>query len=146
MKVQQSDELEAALSWLEAARGQPGVGAQAGNGQLDNLKRLLRRDFRIAGMVAPQGQKDKLSFMSLNGQIEDGLQLGYSESEVIDAVIKCISPSLPLRDYIEAMRETGTDAILKILRAQIQEKTASELYSSLADLAQSPLLKNRKRF
>ena len=138
LKVKQKDELEAVLSRLEAARGQPGVGAQAGSGQLDNLKTLLRRDFRIAGMVAPQGQKNQLSFMSLNRQIEDGLQRGYSEREVIDAVIKCISPSLPLRDYIEAMRETGIDAILKILRAHFQEKNASELYSSLANLAQSP--------
>ena len=138
LKVQQRDELEAALSRLEAARGQPGVGAQAGSTQLDNLKMLMRRDFRIAGMVAPQGQKDQLFFMSLNRQIEDGLQRGYSEREVIDAAIKCISPSLPLRDHIEAMRETGIDAILKILRAHFQEKNASELYSSLANLAQSP--------
>ena len=128
MKVKQKDELEAALSRLEAARGQPGVGAQARSGQLDNLKTLLRSDFRIAEMVAPQGQKDQLSFISLNRQIEDGLQRGYSVREVIDAVIKCISPSLPLRDYIEAMRETGIDAILKILRAHFQEKNASELY------------------
>ena len=76
--------------------------------------------------------------MTLNRQIEDGLQRGYSEREVIDAVIKCISPSLPLRDYIEAMRKTGIDAILKILRAHFKEKNASELYSSLANLAQSP--------
>ena len=66
LKVQQRDELEAALSRLEAARCQPGVGVQAGSAQLDNLKTLLRRDFRIAGMVAPQGEKDQLSFMSLS--------------------------------------------------------------------------------
>ena len=109
LKVKQRDELEAALSRLETARGQPGVGVQVGSRQLDNLKTLLRRDFRIAGMVASQGQKDQLSFVSLNRQIEDGLQRGYSEREVIDAVIKCISPSLPPPSLplIEAMRETG---------------------------------------
>ena len=138
LKLQQRNELEDAMSRLEAARGQPGFGTQAKSGQLDNLKTLLRRDFRIAGAVAPQGQKDQLSFMSLNRQIEDGIQRGYSEREVIDAVIKCISPSLPLRDYIEAMRETGIDAILKILRAHFHETNASELYSTLANLAQSP--------
>ena len=105
LKLQQRNELEDAMSRLEAGKGQRGVGAQAKSGQLDNLKTLLRRDFRIARAVAPQGQKDQLSFMSLNRQIEDGLQRGYSEREVIDAVIKCISPSLPLGDYIEAMRE-----------------------------------------
>ena len=89
-------------------------------------------------MVSPQGQKDQLSFMSLNRQVEDGLRRGYSEREVIDAIIKCISPSLPLRDYIEVMREIGIESILKILRAHFQEKNASELYSALSNLAKSP--------
>ena len=109
LKIQQRNELEDAMSKLEAAKGQPGVGAQAKSGQLYNLKTLLRRDFRIAGTVAPQGHKDQLSFMSLNRQIEDSLQRGYSEWEVIDAVIKCISLSLPLGDYIEAMFKMGID-------------------------------------
>ena len=52
--------------------------------------------------------------MSLNRQA-DGLRRGYSEREVIDATIKCISSSLPLRDDIEAMPEIGTESILNIL-------------------------------
>ena len=138
LKIKQKNELDLALSKLDAARGETGVDEQTESGKIDNLQTLLRRDFRITGMVSPQGQKDQLSFMSLNRQVEDGLKRGYSEREVIDAIIKCISPSLPLRDYIEAMREIGIESILKILRAHFQEKNASELYSALSNLVQSP--------
>ena len=58
--------------------------------------------------------------------------------ELVDGLIKCIVPGLPLKDYLEAMREMGLETIMKIVRAHYQEKNASELYANLANLAQSP--------
>ena len=70
--------------------------------------------------------------------IESGKEKGYSDREIIDAIIKSIAPGLPLKDYLEAMRETGLPTVIKIIRANYQEKNASELYASLSSLLQTP--------
>lgn len=140
LKIQQEKELEAARERLKAARSETGVSTEGSSferSSMENLKSMLRREFRIVGVLGPQGQKENLSFMSLNRQIEEGLKRGYDEKEVIDGIIKCISSSLPLKDYIEAMRESGLETINKILRAHFQEKNASELYTSLTNLVQN---------
>ena len=140
LKIQQEKELEAARERLETARKETGVSAEGSSiekSSMENLKSILRREFRIVGVLGPQGMKENLSFMSLNRQIEEGLKRGYEEKEVIDGIIKCISSSLPLKDYIEAMRESGLETINKILRAHFQEKNASELYASLTNLVQN---------
>ena len=140
LKIQQEKELEAARQRLETARNETGISAEGFNiekSSMENLKSILRREFRIVGVLGPQGQKENLSYMSLNRQIEEGLKRGYEEKEVIDGIIKCISSSLPLKDYIEAMRESGLETINKILRAHFQEKNASELYTSLTNLVQN---------
>lgn len=135
LKAKQEKELEAAKERLRAAKSETGVSPDGSS--ISNLKSILRREFRIVGVLGPQGQKDNLSLMSLNRQIEEGLKKGYEEKEVIDGIIRCISSSLPLKDYIEAMRESGLETIKKILRAHFQEKNASELYTSLTSLVQS---------
>ena len=140
LKIQQEKELEAARERLETARKEMGVSAEGSSiekSSMENLKSILRREFRIVGVLGPQGMKENLSFMSLNRQIEEGLKRGYEEKEVIDGIIKCISSSLSLKDYIEAMRESGLETINKILRAHFQEKNASELYASLTNLVQN---------
>ena len=132
--------MQAAKEKLRNAKNETGVsteGSSMERSSMENLKSILRRDFRIVGILGPQGQKENLSFMSVNRQIEEGLKRGNEEKEVIDGIIKCISSSLPLKDYIEAMRESGLETINKILRAHFQEKNASELYTSLTNLVQN---------
>eukprot|EP00794_Sanderia_malayensis_P020651 gene20651-22689_t len=135
LKEKQQRELEAAKERLRAARNETGISSDGSN--IASLKSMFRREFRIVGGLGPQGQKDNLSLMSLNRQIEEGLKKGYEEKEVIDGIIRCVSASLPLKDYIEAMRESGLETIKKILRAHFQEKNASELYTSLTNLVQN---------
>ena len=140
LKTQQEKELQAAKEKLRNAKNETGVsteGSSMERSSMENLKSILRREFSFVGILGPQGQKENLSFMSLNRQIEEGLKRGYEEKEVIDGIIKCISSSLPLKDYIEAMRESGLETINKILRAHFQEKNASELYTSLTNLVQN---------
>ncbi len=48
---------------------------------------LLRRDFKISGQTGEAGQSEKLTYISLNHQIESGLKRKYSEDEIVDAVI-----------------------------------------------------------
>lgn len=61
----------------------------------------LRREFRVFGQIGEAGQKEKLSYTSLNNQIESGVRKGYAEAEIIEAVIRAVSPGLPLRELLE---------------------------------------------
>ena len=63
---------------------------------------------------------------------------GYTVREIVDAVVRSISPSLPLRSYLEAISEINLPTLRRITRAHYQEKNSSELYAELANLAQSP--------
>ena len=59
-----------------------------GNVSLIDVKTALRRDFKIMGVIGGEEQKDRLSFVSLIRQIDAGLEKGYKEREIIDAVIR----------------------------------------------------------
>ena len=52
---------------------------------------LFRRDFKILGVVGKLGQKDELGYQSLVFQIEAGLAKGYSDKEVVSAVVRAVS-------------------------------------------------------
>ena len=144
LKEKQQREMEALNDQLSAIKMTTGDNVQTGAGAATSevnyrgLQSIFKRDFRIVGTVGAQGQKDQLSYVSLSRQIQSGKERGYSEKELVDGLIKCIVPGLPLKDYLEAMREMGLETIMKIVRAHYQEKNASELYASLANLAQSP--------
>ena len=71
-------------------------------------------------------------------QIDSAKQKGYEDPEIFDAQIKAISPGLQLGTYLEAMHEAGLETVMKIIRAHFQEKSASELFGSLANLVQLP--------
>ena len=50
-----------------------------------NAERFLHREFKIAGSIGNESQKDRLSFIGLMRQIHDGLAKGYKEKELINA-------------------------------------------------------------
>ena len=108
------------------------------NSELEMLKTILKRDLRISGIIGGQGQRDQLSYISLTRQIHSARGKGYEEREIVDAIIRAIAPGVQLRDYLEAMRDSGLASVMKIIRAHYHEKSASELYTSLANLVQSP--------
>ena len=141
LKEKQQREMEALSGKLSAIRMTTGdsvlTGAGAATSEVNyqGLQSILKRDFRIVGTVGAQGQKEQLSYLSLSRQVQSGKERGYSEKELVDGLIKCIVPGLPLKDYLEAMREMGLETLMKIIRAHYQEKNASELYVSLANLA-----------
>ena len=55
-----------------------------------------RKEFKISGQIGEPGQKEKLIFSSLAHQIENGLNRGYPEVEIVDAVVRAISPGSQL--------------------------------------------------
>lgn len=98
---------------------------------------MWRKDFKISGQIGEPGQKDRLTFSSLARQIESGLSKGYPELEVIDAVIRAITPGLQLRSYLEGKDKLTLPALRRILRSHYQERGATELYKQLTSEVQS---------
>lgn len=95
------------------------------------------REFKISGQIGEPGQKDKLSFSSLAHQIEHGRSRGFSELEIVDAVIRAIAPGMQLRSYLEGKTNLTLPTLRRILRAHFQEKGATELYKQLSSEVQS---------
>ena len=47
----------------------------------------------------------------------------YHESDIVEAVIRALSPSLRLRSYLEMMSKLSLIRLKQILRADFKEKT-----------------------
>ena len=103
-----------------------------------DISSALRRDFKISGQIGMPGQKEKLSFVSLIRQIENGLAKGYKEPEIVEAIVRAISPGVQLRNYLETIPNLTLPKIRKIIRSHFMEKTSTELYQELATISQGP--------
>ena len=99
---------------------------------------VYRCDFKIIGVIGPDTQKDRLSFVSLIRQIDSGKAKGYSEAEIIEAVIRAISPTLKLRSYVETIESLKLSKLLQALKAHHKQKSAAELYQELTVTCQGP--------
>ncbi len=106
--------------------------------QESNTSSLLRREFKISGTIGQPGETNKLNFISLVHQIEGALAKGYSEVEVSEAIIRSISPGLPLRSFLECTPDLPLSKLRKILRSHYREKSSTELYKALSTLTQAP--------
>lgn len=95
---------------------------------------MLRREFKIHGIVAGDNFKDGLSFVSLARQIESGIKACYKEAEIVEAVIRAVSPSLKLRSYLEMIEDLSLSRL--IMKANCKQKSATELYQKLSVLHQ----------
>ena len=103
-----------------------------------DIAKAFRRDFKIFGTIGGDSHKDSLSFVSLMRQIDTGTKNGYNETEIIEAIIRSVSPSLKLRSYLEMTSGLSLARLKQILRAHFKEKSATELYQELAQLCQGP--------
>lgn len=92
---------------------------------------VWHREFKISGFIGEPGQRDRLTFSSLARQIESGLNKGYPENEIVDSVIRAITPGLQLRSYLEGKTDLTLPMLRRILRSHYQEKNATELYKQL---------------
>lgn len=97
---------------------------------------LWHKDFKISGQIGEPGQKDRLTFSSLARQIEHGLSKRSPELEIVDAVIRAISPGMQLRSYLEGKANLTLPTLRRILRSHYQEKSATDLYKQLTSEVQ----------
>lgn len=98
----------------------------------------LRRQFKISGQIGDPDQRDKLSFTSLVRQILNGNSQGYTDAEIVDGVIRAITPGMTLRNYLETYKELTLERLKKILKSHYGVKNTTELYQSLAAIYQGP--------
>lgn len=140
LKIKQAAELNEMMKKLEVAKG--GKDSVSGNNTsvIDKppvlTTPLIRREFKISGSIGEPGQADKLTFVSLTHQVDSGMKRGYKENEIVDAVIRAISPHSSLRSYVETVLDLNLAKLRKILRVHYREKNASELYHHLATIYQ----------
>ncbi|KAK3574501.1 hypothetical protein QTP86_008567 [Hemibagrus guttatus] len=97
----------------------------------------VRRDFKIGGQIGESGQKDKLSYTNLMHQVDRGLRKGHGEAEIIEAVIKAISPGLSLRNMLEIKRDLTLSQLKIILKGHFKEDSSTDLYYKLVNITQN---------
>ena len=123
----------------EVQETQPEPKAKAAETKVSvDIAKAFKRDFEIFGTISGESHKDGLSFVSLVRQIDTGIKSGYKETEIIEAVIRAVSPSLKLRSYLGMMNELSLSRLKQILRAHFKEKSATEIYQERAQLCQVP--------
>ena len=94
-----------------------------------------KKELKISGQIGDP--KSQLSFVSLVRQIETAVIKKYTETEIIEAVLKAILPGSNLRSYLECRQDLDLPQLKKIIRAHYKEKNATELYQELSNVAQS---------
>lgn len=98
----------------------------------------LRREFKIWGQIGERGQKEKLSYPSLIRQMEVGLEKGHSETEIVEAVVRAVTPGLPLRDMLEIKRGLTLQSLYTILKGHYKVDSTTALYHQLINISQEP--------
>ena len=65
------------------------------------MQNPLRKDLKIKGTIGENGQKAKLTYVSLAYQIKQAKLMGYTDQDITNAVISFMSPSLTLRTVLK---------------------------------------------
>ena len=96
----------------------------------------IRREFKISGQIGERGQKDKLSHSNLTHQIDMGLRKNHSEEEIVEAVVRAVSPGLTLRDMLEIKANLTLSQLRTILKGHYKEDSSTDLYHRLLNVTQ----------
>lgn len=96
------------------------------------------KELKLSGQIGSPGQKDKLTYSALSFQIESARTRGFSEPEIVAAVIRAITPGEDLRTYLEMTPNLTLVGLIQILRAHFKEKDATSVFNELSNGAQLP--------
>ena len=85
---------------------------------------MFKRELKIAGTITDSANEDNLSFCGLIRQINSAIAKGYTEKEIIEAVIRAINPENLLRGYLESMplSDINLSKLRRLLRSHYKEK------------------------
>ena len=98
----------------------------------------LRKELKIRGQIGEAGQKDKLTYVSLMHQIKQARLTGYTDQELINAVISSMVPGLTLRTVLETTPNLTPDRLTQFLEDHYEQKNAHDLCNTMTNMLQFP--------
>ena len=63
-----------------------------------------------------------MSYVSLLKQIKEGKDKGYSDKEIVNVVIKTLTPELYLRNVLETTDNLNLDRLMKFLQSHFVDR------------------------
>ncbi|XP_039509536.1 uncharacterized protein LOC120464220 [Pimephales promelas] len=104
--------------------------------RLSDVSALLpRREFKLHGGQICDAGCD-MSFNCLCKQMDEGLQEGFSGSEIIRAVLKITKPGT-FREMLVNKNDLTVNELKRFLRSHIRDKSVTELFQELTNAKQS---------
>ena len=107
-------------------------------GEVNQRTSLLCKELKIIGQIGEEHQTDKLTNVSLIHQINEAQEAGYDESEIVNSVIRAMSPRLTLRNVLETTSNFSLQRLLQFLESHFEEKSATDLSGKLTSMIQLP--------
>lgn len=87
---------------------------------------ITRTEFRLhRGQIFDSGSD--ISYNSLSNQIEEGLQEGFSESEIFSTILKLTKPGTS-REILSNKEDLTVDGLKRFLQSHIRDKNITELF------------------
>ena len=109
-----------------------------GNGNLSPLLHelnqrisLLCKELKIKGKISDTHPRHKLTYVSLIHQINEAQKAGHDQSEMVNSVIRAMSPSLTLRNGLETTSNPSLQHLFQSLEFHFEEKSATVLRGKL---------------
>lgn len=93
-----------------------------------------RREFKLHGGQLSDAGSD-MSYSSLCKQLDEGLQEGFSESEIIRTVLRITKPGT-FREMLNNKDDLSVGELKRFLRSHIRDKNSSELFLELSNARQ----------
>ena len=108
---------------------------KTGAGTTLATQKIIRiKDCKISGTIT--NENNRLPFSNVSNQIENALERGYSDADIVDGVIKSIAPNLHLCSYLEIVSSLSLSQVRVIFKSHSCEKSAIEAYEELANCTQ----------
>ena len=95
------------------------------------------KDFKINGTVGDPGEKGKLTYGSLLHQVNSGVARNFDETEIIDAVIRAITPGNATRIYLEGRRDLTVNKMMRKMKNHFGEGDVSTVYKQMTNATQA---------
>ena len=94
-------------------------------------------DFTIDGVIGEPGEKGTLTYWSLLYQMNSGIDKGFEESEVINAVIQAIKPMNTTRIYLEGRRNLTICKVMRTMKSHFCEGDVRTTFKKMINATQT---------